>query len=88
MCSSIMDIFLFKYLIINLIGEYNMNWEQIKGNWNQVKGKAKQKWGQLTDDDLSVIDGNRDEMIGKIQEKYGVSKEAAENEVDDFCKGC
>ena len=59
-----------------------MNRLQFEGNWNQFKGKVKQQWGQLTNDDLDVIEGNRDELIGKIQERYGYSLEKAQNEVD------
>jgi uncharacterized protein YjbJ (UPF0337 family) len=58
-----------------------VNWEQIKGGWNQLKGQAKQQWGKLTDDDLSVIEGRRDELIGRLQTRYGYAKEQAENEV-------
>jgi len=65
-----------------------MNWDQIKGNWTQVKGKAQQQWGKLTNDDLDVIEGQREEFVGKIQERYGIAKEEAEKQVDDFCKKC
>jgi uncharacterized protein YjbJ (UPF0337 family) len=58
-----------------------MNWDQAQGKWTQLKGSVKEKWGKLTDDDLKVIDGKRDRLIGKIQERYGVTKENAENEV-------
>ena len=63
-----------------------MNWDQIEGNWNQLKGKAKVKWGRLTDDDLEKIDGKKDQFIGKLQEKYGYTKEKAENLVDEWSK--
>jgi uncharacterized protein YjbJ (UPF0337 family) len=58
-----------------------MNWDRIEGNWKQFKGKVKQKWGKLTDDQLDVISGNRDELVGKIQESYGIAKDEAEREV-------
>lgn len=61
-----------------------MNWDQIKGNWKQVQGKAKVKWGKLTDDDWAVVEGNRDLLAGKIQERYGYEKEQAEREADEF----
>ena len=61
-----------------------MNWDQIKGNWKQVKGKAKVQWGKLTDDDLDVIEGHRDQLIGKLQERYGYERDQAEREVEDF----
>ncbi|MEZ5669110.1 MAG: CsbD family protein [Alphaproteobacteria bacterium] len=59
-----------------------MNSEQLKGNWNILKGKAKQQWGKLTDDDLDVIEGKRDELVGKIQKSYGIAREDAERQVD------
>lgn len=65
-----------------------MNWDQVKGNWTQVKGKAQQQWGKLTNDDLDVIEGRREEFVGKVQERYGIAKEEAEKQVDDFCKKC
>ena len=55
-----------------------MNWDRIEGNWKQVTGKAKEQWGKLTDDDLDVVAGRRDQLSGKIQERYGVAKEEAE----------
>jgi uncharacterized protein YjbJ (UPF0337 family) len=58
-----------------------MNWDQAQGKWTQLKGSVKERWGKLTDDDLKVIDGKRDLLVGKIQERYGVTKENAENEV-------
>jgi uncharacterized protein YjbJ (UPF0337 family) len=60
-----------------------MNWDQIEGNWKQFKGRAKQRWGKLTDDDLDRWAGRRDELIGKIQERYGYKRDQAEREVDD-----
>jgi uncharacterized protein YjbJ (UPF0337 family) len=61
-----------------------MNWDIIKGNWKQITGQVKQKWGKLTDDDLTVIAGKRDELAGILQKKYGYGKDQAEKEVDDF----
>jgi len=63
-----------------------MNWDQIKGNWKQFKGKVKEKWGQLTDDDLTAIEGQRDQLAGKLQERYGYGKEQAQREVDEFAQ--
>ena len=65
-----------------------MNWDEIKGNWKQVKGKAKQRWGKLTDDELEVVDGKKDELVGLIQNRYGVAREAAEKEIEQFCASC
>lgn len=65
-------------------GKLIMNWDQIKGNWTQIKGQAQQQWGKLTNDDLDIIEGKREELIGRIQERYGIAKEEAEKQVDDF----
>lgn len=61
-----------------------MNWDRIEGNWKQFTGQVKARWGKLTDDDLKVIAGKRDQLSGKLQEHYGYAKEKAEKEVDDF----
>lgn len=61
-----------------------MNWDQIEGKWRQFAGKAKQQWGELTDDDIDKIAGHREELVGKIQQVYGISKEEAERQVEDF----
>jgi uncharacterized protein YjbJ (UPF0337 family) len=61
-----------------------MNWEQIAGNWKQAKGTVKEKWGQLTDDDLTMIAGKRDQLVGRVQERYGIAKEEAEREVNEW----
>ena len=61
-----------------------MNWDQIAGNWKQVKGAVRQKWGKLTDDDVDVIAGKRDILLGKIQERHGIAREEAEKELKDW----
>jgi len=61
-----------------------MNWDQIQGSWRQLQGQIKSKWGKLTDNDLTVIAGKRDQLAGMLQEKYGLAKEQAEKELDDF----
>lgn len=61
-----------------------MNRDEIKGKWTQLQGSIKEKWGKLTDDDLREAEGNRDILIGKIQEKYGVAKEEAAKQVNDW----
>jgi uncharacterized protein YjbJ (UPF0337 family) len=63
-----------------------MNWDQIKGKWTAFKGDVKQRWGKLTDDDLKVIDGKRDVLAGKIQERYGIAKEQVEKDLKEFEK--
>ena len=64
-----------------LQGGHVVNWDQIKGRWNQTMGTVKKQWGKLTDDDLAVIDGQRERLVGKIQEKYGIAKEEADKQV-------
>ena len=61
-----------------------MNWDQVEGKWKQAKGSVKERWGKLTDDDLDVIAGKRDQLVGKIQERYGISKEQAQREVETW----
>jgi uncharacterized protein YjbJ (UPF0337 family) len=61
-----------------------MNWDQVKGNWKQLKGKAQQVWGDLTDDALDVIEGKREELVGRLQTKYGYTKKKAEEEADSW----
>jgi len=63
-----------------------MNWDQLDGKWKQYSGKVKEKWGKLTDDDLEVVRGRRDQLIGKIQERYGIAKQEAEKQVDEFVR--
>lgn len=63
-----------------------MNKDTIEGNWKQMMGKAKEKWGKLTDQDLEVIAGKRDQLAGRLQERYGMAKEAAEKQVEEFEK--
>jgi uncharacterized protein YjbJ (UPF0337 family) len=65
-----------------------MNWDTVKGQWKQVKGKVKEKWGKLTDDDLEMINGKKDQLVGQLQQRYGYAKDQAEREVDDFCRTC
>jgi uncharacterized protein YjbJ (UPF0337 family) len=59
-----------------------MNWDRIQGNWKQLVGKAKTQWGKLTDDDLAVVAGHRDQLAGKLQERYGITREDAVKQLD------
>ncbi|MGV8806074.1 MAG: CsbD family protein [Polaromonas sp.] len=59
-----------------------MNEDRIEGNWKQLKGKVKEQWGKLTDDDLDVIAGKRDQLLGKLQERHGINKDEAEKQID------
>jgi uncharacterized protein YjbJ (UPF0337 family) len=61
-----------------------MNWDQVEGKWKQIKGTVKTRWGKLTDDDLDVISGKKDQLVGRIQERYGIKKEEAQREVDEW----
>ncbi len=63
-----------------------MDWNRIEGNWKQFKGKIKEKWGELTDDDIDRMEGSREQFEGKIQEKYGIGKDQAKRNVDDWLK--
>jgi uncharacterized protein YjbJ (UPF0337 family) len=61
-----------------------MNWDQVKGNWKQFTGKVKERWGKLTDDDITIVEGRRDQLAGRLQERYGIAKEQADREIDEF----
>lgn len=63
-----------------------MNSDQIEGNWKQFSGKVKEQWGKLTDDDLTQAAGKKDQLLGKIQERYGLKKEEAQKQLDEFYK--
>ena len=63
-----------------------MDWNRVEGNWKQLKGRAKQQWGKLTDDDLTAANGRRDELAGKVQERYGIAKDAARKQVDEWAR--
>jgi uncharacterized protein YjbJ (UPF0337 family) len=65
-----------------------MNWDTIEGSWNQFKGQVKERWGKLTDDDLDVAAGKRDQIAGAIQKRYGMAREQAEKEIADFERKC
>mgnify|MGYP001316395512 CR=1 FL=1 len=64
-----------------------MDWNRIQGNWKIFKGKAQQQWGKLTDDDLDLIDGRREELEGKLQERYGYERDQVRNEIDRWVNG-
>lgn len=63
-----------------------MNWDRIEGNWKQIKGKVHEKWGKLTDDHLDVVAGKREQLAGKIQEVYGIGKDEANRQIDEFAE--
>jgi uncharacterized protein YjbJ (UPF0337 family) len=61
-----------------------MNWDQIEGQWQEMTGYVKEKWGDLTDDEIMQIKGKRDQLAGLLQKKYGIAKEEAEKQLRDF----
>lgn len=63
-----------------------MNSDQMAGKWKQMKGSVKTRWGKLTDDDVDVIAGQKDQLVGRIQERYGIAKEEAQKQVDDWSR--
>lgn len=63
-----------------------MNWDRVEGNWKQMKGTVRQKWGKLTDSDFDQIAGKREQLIGRIQERYGISKDDAAKQVEEWSR--
>ena len=61
-----------------------MNWDQIEGKWKQLSGGARVKWGKLTDSDWQIVAGKKDQLVGRIQERYGLAKDEAERQADDW----
>jgi len=61
-----------------------MNWDQLEGKWKQLKGSVRTRWGKLTDDDLELIKGQKDQLVGKIQERYGIQKDEAQRQVEEW----
>jgi len=61
-----------------------MDWDRIEGNWKSFKGRAKQQWGKLTDDDLNLVEGRREELEGRLQAQYGYAKDRARSEIDTW----
>jgi uncharacterized protein YjbJ (UPF0337 family) len=66
--------------------EYRMNADQMKGKWTELKGAVRERWGKLTDDDLDVIAGQQEQLIGRIQNRYGIVKEEAQKQVDEWMR--
>jgi uncharacterized protein YjbJ (UPF0337 family) len=64
----------------------DMNWNRVEGNWKQFSGKVKAQWGKLTDDQVTEINGRRDQLVGKIQEAYGIGRDEADRQVQDWEK--
>jgi uncharacterized protein YjbJ (UPF0337 family) len=63
-----------------------MNWDRIEGNWKQLVGKARAEWGKLTDDDFNIVAGRREQLAGKIQDRYGVAKDDANKQISEWIR--
>jgi uncharacterized protein YjbJ (UPF0337 family) len=63
-----------------------MNWDRVQGNWKQLKGRVREKWARLTDDHVNAIGGRREVLAGKLQEAYGIGKEEADRQINDWQK--
>jgi uncharacterized protein YjbJ (UPF0337 family) len=63
-----------------------MNWDRIEGNWKQMKGAARVQWGKLTDSDFEQIAGNKDKLVGRIQEQYGITRDEAQKQADAWAE--
>lgn len=61
-----------------------MNWDRIAGNWKQASGRVQKEWGKLTDDDLAYVEGRRDQLVGILQERYGIRQDEADRQIDDW----
>lgn len=61
-----------------------MNWDHVEGNWTEFRGRVRERWGKLTDDDLDVVAGRREQLLGTLQQRYGTAKDELEKEVKDF----
>jgi uncharacterized protein YjbJ (UPF0337 family) len=61
-----------------------MNWDQIEGQWHEMMGRVKTRWARLTDNDLANVSGKKESLVGAIQQRYGIAKEAADRQVDDW----
>jgi uncharacterized protein YjbJ (UPF0337 family) len=63
-----------------------MNWDRIEGKWKQLTGSARERWGKLTDDDIQTLTGQKDQLVGKIQERYGIAKAEAEEQAEKWSR--
>jgi uncharacterized protein YjbJ (UPF0337 family) len=63
-----------------------MNWDQVAGKWTEMRGAVRERWGRLTDRDIDVIAGKRDQLVGILQQRYGTAKEEVEEQVNDFTR--
>ena len=63
-----------------------MNWDQLEGKWKQFTGSARERWGKLTDDDLDAIQGRKEILVGRLQERYGIAREEADRQADEWSR--
>ena len=63
-----------------------MNWDQIEGKWKQLSGAAREKWGKLTDSDWQIVSGKKDQLVGRIQERYEVARDEADRQADEWAR--
>jgi len=63
-----------------------MNWDHFEGKWTRFTGSARERWGKLTDDDIQTLSGQKDHLVGKIQERYGFAKAEAETQADEWSR--
>jgi uncharacterized protein YjbJ (UPF0337 family) len=63
-----------------------MNWDRVQGNWKQMAGKAREQWGKLTDSDWEMVAGKKDQLVGRIQERYGIAKDEANRQADEWVR--
>ena len=63
-----------------------MTWDRIEGNWKEFKGRVKEHWGDLSDDDLAVVEGRREELAGRIERRYGIAREEADRQIEDWLR--
>jgi uncharacterized protein YjbJ (UPF0337 family) len=66
------------------MNQNSSTWDKISGNWKQFRGEVRKQWGKLTDDDLEQARGERDKIVGKIQERYGIAREEANRQLEDW----
>jgi uncharacterized protein YjbJ (UPF0337 family) len=74
------------YCKILIWKELTMNWDVIEGNWKQLKGKAREQWGKLTESDWNQLAGKKDQLVGKIQERYGITRDEAQKQADEWAR--
>ena len=63
-----------------------MNWDRIEGRWKQLSGSAREQWGKFTEDDVQTLTGQKDQLVGKIQERYGIAKAEAEEQAEKWSR--